>query len=198
MKVQATAHGSWASRVAAYILPLGVALGAASPCLGADATTSRDATATMTVAGLSATAPEFVGVTGWLNSAPLSMAALRGKVVLVDFWTYGCINCVRTLPYVTQLYARYKDKGLVVVGVHTPEFPFETSTSNVRAALQRHGITYPVAQDNDSATWNAYGNQYWPAQYVIDRRGRIVFTHAGEGAYDAIEGTIRSLLNDES
>src|SRR6201993_5580133 len=101
-------------------------------------------------------APNFVGITKWFNSAPLSISDLRGKVVLVDFWTYGCYNCVNTLPYVTKLYETYKDKGLVVVGIHTPEFPFERSAGNVQAALKRHGITYPAAQDKHSRTWNAY------------------------------------------
>ena len=143
-------------------------------------------------------APDFTGINTWFNSKPLSMADLRGKVVLVDFWTYGCVNCVNTLPHVTDLYAKYKDKGLVVVGVHTPEFPFERSASNVQAALKRHGITYPVAQDNDSKTWNAYRNQYWPAQYIIDQSGKIVFQHAGEGSYDQIDRTVAKLLNVNS
>jgi thiol-disulfide isomerase/thioredoxin len=122
----------------------------------------------------------------------------RGRVVLVDFWTYGCYNCVNTLPYVTKLYETYKDKRFVVVGVHTPEFPFERSAGNVQAALKRHGITYPVAQDNESATWNAWRNQYWPAQYIVDQRGNVVFSHAGEGQYDEIERTVRRLLNATS
>lgn len=143
-------------------------------------------------------APDFTGITNWFNSKPLNLADLRGKVVLVDFWTYGCVNCVNTLPHVTDLYAKYKDKGLVVVGVHTPEFPFERSASNVQAALKRHGITYPVAQDNDSKTWNAYSNQYWPAQYIIDQNGKIVFQHAGEGRYDEIDRTVARLLNASS
>lgn len=143
-------------------------------------------------------APDFTGINNWFNSKPLSMADLRGKVVLVDFWTYGCVNCVNTLPHVTELYAKYRDKGLVVVGVHTPEFPFERSASNVQAALKRHGITYPVAQDNDSRTWNAYRNQYWPAQYIIDQSGKIVFQHAGEGRYDEIDRTVAKLLNASS
>lgn len=143
-------------------------------------------------------APDFAGINNWFNSKPLSIADLRGKVVLVDFWTYGCVNCVNTLPHVTDLYAKYKDKGLVVVGVHTPEFPFERSASNVQAALKRHGITYPVAQDNDSKTWNAYRNQYWPAQYIIDQSGKIVFQHAGEGRYDEIDRTVAKLLNVNS
>ena len=144
------------------------------------------------------TAPDFAGVTNWFNSKPLGIADLRGKVVLVDFWTYGCVNCVNTLPHVTDLYAKYKDKGLVVIGVHTPEFPFERSASNVQAALKRHGITYPVAQDNESKTWNAYSNQYWPAQYIIDQNGKIVFQHAGEGRYDEIDRTVAKLLNANS
>jgi len=144
------------------------------------------------------TAPDFTGISNWFNSKPLTIADLRGKVVLVDFWTYGCVNCVNTLPHVTELYAKYKDKGLVVIGVHTPEFPFERSASNVQAALKRHGITYPVAQDNDSRTWDAYRNQYWPAQYIIDRSGRIVFQHAGEGRYEEIDRTVAHLLNANS
>ncbi|WP_375312122.1 thioredoxin family protein [Bradyrhizobium sp. A5] len=150
----------------------------------------------ITVAAASqGSAPDFTGITNWFNSKPLGIADLRGKVVLVDFWTYGCVNCVNTLPHVTDLYAKYKDKGLVVIGVHTPEFPFERSASNVQAALKRHGITYPVAQDNESRTWNAYRNQYWPAQYIIDQNGRIVFQHAGEGRYDEIDRTVARLLN---
>jgi thiol-disulfide isomerase/thioredoxin len=159
---------------------------------------AREPTASFTVAAAQSTAPNFVGISNWFNSAPLSMAGLRGKVVLVDFWTYGCVNCVNTLPHVTQLYAKYRDRGLVVVGVHTPEFPFERSASNVEAALKRHGITYPVAQDNDSQTWNAYGNQYWPSQYIVDRSGKIVFHHDGEGQYDQIDRTIARLLNADS
>ena len=152
----------------------------------------------MTAAAGQETAPDFAGITNWLNSKPLNLAELRGKVVLVDFWTYGCVNCVNTLPHVTELYAKYRDRGLVVVGVHTPEFPFERSASNVQAALKRHGITYPVAQDNDSKTWNAYRNRYWPAQYIIDQNGKIVFQHAGEGRYDEIDRTVAKLLNASS
>ena len=139
-------------------------------------------------------APNFTGVTQWFNSGPLTIEELRGKVVMVNFWTYGCYNCVNALPHVGKLYAKYKDQGLVVVGVHTPEFPFEKSAANVQTALKRHGIAYPVAQDNDYATWKSYGNRYWPAQYIIDRDGRIVFTHAGEGDYDTIERTVQKLL----
>ncbi len=157
-----------------------------------------DATAPLRLAEAHSTAPDFVGISRWFNSGPLSIGDLRGKVVLVDFWTYGCYNCVNSLPYVTKLYDTYKDKGLVVVGIHTPEFPFERSPSNVQAALKRHGISYPVGLDNESATWDAWRNQYWPAQYIVDQNGSIVFSHAGEGQYDEIERTVRRLLNATS
>ncbi len=150
------------------------------------------------VAAAQATAPDFVGLGNWFNSAPLKLADLRGKVVLVNFWTHGCVNCVNALPHVSKLYAKYRDRGLVVVGIHTPEFPFERSASNVQAALKRHGITYPVAQDNDSQTWNAWHNQYWPAQYIIDQNGKVVFQHAGEGQYEEIDRTVGRLLNANS
>jgi len=139
-------------------------------------------------------APEFTGISTWLNSPPLTMAGLRGKVVLVDFWAYSCINCVRTLPYLTRWAQEYKDKGLVVIGVHAPEFAFEKKTENVQAALARFGITYPVAQDNSMKTWEAFHTQAWPAEYLIDRNGRIVYNHDGEGEYDATENAIRTLL----
>jgi thiol-disulfide isomerase/thioredoxin len=132
-----------------------------------------DANNPLKLAEVHTAAPNFVGISRWFNSAPLAISDLRGKVVLVHFWTYGCYNCVNTLPYVTRLYETYKDRGLVVVGVHTPEFPFERSAGNVQAALKRHGITYPVAQDNDSATWDAWRNRYWPAQYIVDQRGNV-------------------------
>jgi thiol-disulfide isomerase/thioredoxin len=140
------------------------------------------------------TAPEFVGITRWLNSGPLSLAGLRGKVVLVNFWTYACYNCINTLPHVKRLHDTYQGRGLVIVGVHTPEFPFEKSTSNVQAAIQRYEIKYPVAQDNSFATWNAYRNQYWLAQYIVDRSGKIIYSHSGEGQYETIDRTIHSLL----
>jgi thiol-disulfide isomerase/thioredoxin len=143
-------------------------------------------------------APEFSKGSIWLNlpsgKDSLSLAELKGKVVLVDFWTYSCINCIRTLPYVTKWYDTYKDKGFVVIGVHTPEFAFEKVTTNVATALSRHHIHYPVVQDNDYATWNAYNNQYWPAEYLLDQEGHIVHTHFGEGEYDKTEDSIRQLL----
>ena len=141
----------------------------------------------------------FSGLKNWMNSAPLRMADLRGKVVLVNFWTYGCVNCVNTLPHVVRLAGEVsRSKGLVIVGIHTPEFPFEKSAGNVQAALKRHGITYAVAQDNESATWNAYGNRYWPAQYIVDQRGKIVFQHDGEGQYEQMDRMIGQLLNKSS
>ncbi len=142
------------------------------------------------------TAPEFAGISAWLNSQPLTMESLRGKVVLVQFWTYSCINCVRTLPYVTKWYDTYKDKGFVVVGVHTPEFAFEKETANVETAIRRFGIKYPVAQDNQYRSWRAFGNQYWPAGYLIDRSGTIVATQFGEGGYQQLENTIARLVGE--
>lgn len=141
-----------------------------------------------------AQAPELVQINQWLNSPPLTMAGLRGKVVLIDFWTYSCINCLRTLPYVTSWHAKYKDQGLVVIGVHTPEYAFERKTANVETAIKRFGIQYPVAQDNQYGTWKAYNNQYWPAVYLIDRTGKVVLTHFGEGGYDETEAAIKRLL----
>jgi len=140
-------------------------------------------------------APTFAGIAAWLNSPPLTMAGLRGHVVLVDFWAYSCINCLRTLPFLIRWQNDYKDRGLVVIGVHAPEFQFEHDPRNVGAAIARFGITYPVALDNDLATWNAYGNEYWPTEYLIDRQGRIVYKHEGEGNYGETENEIRKLLD---
>jgi cytochrome c biogenesis protein CcdA/thiol-disulfide isomerase/thioredoxin len=143
-------------------------------------------------------APEFVDVTKWLNTnMPLSRKDLRGKVVLVDFWTYTCINCIRTLPHVTSWYDKYKDKGFVVIGVHTPEFQFEHNTDNVLDAIKMYNIHYPIAQDNDYATWNNFNNEYWPAEYLIDANGYIRRTHFGEGEYDEMETAIRELLKED-
>lgn len=139
--------------------------------------------------------PEFTGITNWINSPPLSMAQLKGKVVLVDFWTYSCINCLRTLPYLEKWYADYKDKGFIIIGVHTPEFEFEKDAQNVASAAMRLGVHYPIAQDNDYATWNAYHNQYWPAHYLIDQQGNVRLVHFGEGKYVDTENAIRALLD---
>lgn len=143
-----------------------------------------------------APAPDFAGITNWLNSKPLTLSDLKGKVVLVDFWTYTCINCIRTLPHVTSWYNKYKNDGFVVVGVHTPEFQFEHETANVASAIKQFGILYPVAQDNNYATWNAYSNQYWPAEYLIDVNGNIRREEFGEGEYDQTEKAIQLLLKE--
>ncbi len=139
-------------------------------------------------------APDFTKISAWLNSPGLDLGALRGKVVLVDFWTYSCINCLRTLPYLEDWYARYRSQGLVIVGVHTPEFDFEHDVGNVRAAVSRLGVRYPVALDDDYGTWNAYSNQYWPAEYLIDQSGHVRHAHFGEGDYEQTESLIRRLL----
>jgi cytochrome c biogenesis protein CcdA/thiol-disulfide isomerase/thioredoxin len=139
-------------------------------------------------------APEFAGIEAWIGSDPLTMASVRGRVVLVEFWTFACINCIHVQPHVTAWYERYASAGLVVVGVHTPELSFERDLANVRDAVAKAGIPYPVAVDPGFATWNAYRNGYWPALYFIDRAGRIRHVHVGEGDYDGSEQVIRELL----
>ena len=138
--------------------------------------------------------PSLAGAVEWLNSPPLTAQSLRGKVVLVDFWTYSCINCLRTLPYVRAWAEKYKNQGLVVIGVHAPEFAFEKNIDNVRHAVQEQQIGYPVAIDNDYAIWRAFNNEYWPAHYFIDAQGRIRHHHFGEGEYDQSERVIQQLL----
>jgi thiol-disulfide isomerase/thioredoxin len=142
-------------------------------------------------------APDFARISHWLNTPderPLTMDGLHGKVVLVDFWTYSCINCLRTLPYLEDWDERYRAKGLVIVGVHTPEFGFEHDLGNVRRAVDRLGVRYPVALDNDYGTWEAYSNQYWPADYLVDQSGHVRHVHIGEGDYRESERLIRLLL----
>ncbi|MFL6442034.1 MAG: thioredoxin family protein [Nitrososphaeraceae archaeon] len=146
-------------------------------------------------------APEFAQVDGYINTynnSPLTLSSLKGKVVLVDFWTYSCINYIRTIPYINDWNQKYADKGLVIVGVHSPEFEFEKNYDNVKAAVQRLGITYPVILDSDHGTWNAYGNQYWPRHYLIDNQGYIRDNHIGEGGYDQTEKAIQSLLAERA
>jgi cytochrome c biogenesis protein CcdA/thiol-disulfide isomerase/thioredoxin len=138
--------------------------------------------------------PALDGATQWLNSAPLSRDDLRGKVVLIDFWTYSCINCIRALPYVEAWYEKYRDQGLVVIGIHAPEFAFEKNVKNVERAIRDFGLEYPVAVDNDFALWRAFSNEYWPAHYFVDAKGNIRHTHFGEGEYDASERVIQQLL----
>ncbi len=140
--------------------------------------------------------PPLSGATEWINSPPLTTEQLRGKVVLIDFWTYSCINCVRTIPYVRAWAEKYRDQGLVVIGVHTPEFAFEKSPANVRDAVRRFGITYPVAMDNAFAIWRAFDNRYWPAHYFIDAQGNIRYHHFGEGDYEHSERVIQQLLKE--
>ena len=141
-------------------------------------------------------APELAGITQWINSDPTTLESLRGKVVLVDFWTYSCINCIRTQPYLNAWYDRYRAAGLEIIGVHAPEFAFEKVPENVERAVREAGITYPVALDNDFTTWRAFHNRYWPAKYLIDKEGKIRWTHFGEGEYDEAESQIRALLDE--
>jgi thiol-disulfide isomerase/thioredoxin len=138
--------------------------------------------------------PEFQGISEWLNGSPLTISGLKNQVVLVQFWTFSCINCQRTLPYIVQWHQRYAAQGLKVIGVHTPEFGYERDANNVKQALRKNQITYPVPLDNAYKTWNAYSNQYWPNLYLADRQGILRYSHSGEGAYDTTEQTIRRLL----
>ena len=141
-------------------------------------------------------APDLIGVDPWLNTAdgePLRLADLRDRVVLLEFWTFACVNCQHTLPFVRRMHDRYRP-DLAVVGVHTPEFEFERSVHNVQRAVREHGLEYPVGLDNDFAAWNAYGNRYWPTIYLIDRAGQIRHTQIGEGDYDRTEAAIHALL----
>ena len=139
-------------------------------------------------------APEFYGIDRWVNSPGLTMEQLRGKVVLIDFWTYSCINCIRTLPYLKDWHDKYSRYGLVIVGVHTPEFDFEKRLENVAAAAETFGIQYPVALDNNYRTWNTYGVNAWPTKFLVDRTGQLRYGHRGEGAYAETEEAIRELL----
>ena len=152
---------------------------------------ARGAAASLPVVGK---LPPLDGATEWLNTAPLTADGLRGHVVVIDFWTYSCINCLRALPYVKAWYDKYRDQGLVVLGIHAPEFAFEKDLRNVRREVQELGVKYPVAVDNDYALWRAFGNQYWPAHYFVDSKGDIRYTHFGEGEYDASERVIQQLL----
>ncbi len=142
-------------------------------------------------------APEFVGITDWIDAKPITLHSLRGKVVLIDFWDYSCINCIRTIPHIERLHNEYGSQGLTVIGIHTPEFSFEHERDNVKKAISRFGITYPVAMDNDYKTWRAYDNKYWPTSYVVDKEGIIRYTHIGEGKYLELENKIRKELGLE-
>ena len=146
--------------------------------------------------GSEQTVPEIRGISSWINTEPITFEEQRGKVVLVDFWTYTCVNCIRTLPYIKAWHEKYADKGLVIVGVHTPEFDFEKDRDNVIEASEGFGLEYPIAQDNDFGTWRAFNNRYWPAKYLVDKDGLIRYTHFGEGAYEETELWIRGLLEE--
>lgn len=139
-------------------------------------------------------APQIAGIESWINTPPLSIEQLRGKVVLIDFWTYSCINCVRTLPYLKKWDTTYREKGLVIIGIHSPEFAFERKLNNVKEAVKKFNIQYAVALDNEFKTWLNFQNHYWPAHYLIDKNGKVVYTHFGEGSYDITEYNIRYLL----
>jgi thiol-disulfide isomerase/thioredoxin len=138
--------------------------------------------------------PEFQGIETWLNGQPLTTQKLKGNVVAVQFWTLGCINCQRTLPSIVSLNQKYADKGLVIVGVHTPEFSYEREINNIKAALKKHDITYPVAVDNGFQTWRAYQNEYWPHLFLADKKGRLRYDHIGEGAYKETDQMVQKLL----
>lgn len=142
-------------------------------------------------------APEIIPGGKWFNSPPITIKSLRGKVVLIDFWTYTCINCIRTLPYIRNWNTKYKDHGLVIIGIHTPEFEFEKDSNNVGQAISDFKLTYPIVQDNNYATWGAYDNHYWPAKYLIDKDGKVRYTHFGEGDYDTTEQVIQDLLKEK-
>ena len=144
--------------------------------------------------GIGSCAPEFAGTQEWINSEPLTLASLRGQVVLIDFWTYTCVNCIRTLPFLREWHERYSDEGLVIVGVHTPEFEFEKIYDNVVQATKDEGVAWPVVQDNEFSVWRSYSNRYWPAKYLIDQTGEVRYTHFGEGKYAETEEWIRNLL----
>lgn len=143
-------------------------------------------------------APEFTGITSYINTNATELSDLKGKVVLVDFWTYSCINCIRTLPYLVDWNHKYSDKGLVIVGVHSPEFEFEKNKDNVKQAVTRFGIKYPVLLDNDHGTWDAFQNSYWPRKYLVDSEGYIRYDHIGEGGYVETENAIKNLLSERS
>ena len=173
-------------RFALAAAAFGAALVAAWPGVSNIANAQTPATQTL--------APDFAGANQWFNSPPLTMQSLRGKVVLVEFWTRECINCVHVLPHTKALYDRYAADGLVVVGVHTPEYDEERDAHALKDAIGALDIKYPVAMDNDYRIWNAWGNRYWPAIYLIDREGHVVYRHVGEGDYDRTEERIRQLL----
>lgn len=187
-------HPPPGSRIDLPVAPVQVSYESTTLLAGAaDRATAAAPALTLPVEGI---LPELSGATTWLNSPPLSAQSLRGKVVLIDFWTFACINCQRALPYVRAWAERYKDQGLVVIGVHAPEFAFERKVDNVKRAARELGLGFPIAVDNDFAIWRAFSNRYWPAHYFVDAQGRIRFHHFGEGEYERSEQVIRQLLDE--
>ena len=148
------------------------------------------------IRALAGRSPELNGVIAWINSKPLYIKNLNGKVVLIDFWTYSCVNCINTIPHMKELYKKYSKHGLIIIGIHSPEFDFEKDINNIKAAVKRLAIEYPVAVDSDYEIWNAFGNSYWPRQYLINKDGKIVYDHVGEGGYDEIEQNVRKVLQE--
>lgn len=189
-------HGSLLRKILAIIILMNTAYIAFGNLLPDEFQDTQNINQNRLVEGLSRPypAPALEGIQQWINSPPLTLASLKGKVVLIDFWTYSCINCVRTLPYIKSWYKKYADKGFTVIGVHTPEFAFESKADNVEAAVKKYDLHYPVAMDNKWLTWRNFNNAYWPAHYLIDKQGMVVYTHFGEGNYGLTENNIRFLL----
>ena len=187
----------WVAAAASLLLVLALAVAIYPQVRGGGAglsVSNRENQAQLMASGPAA--PEFAGIVDWENSPPLTISSLRGKVVLVDFWTYSCINCQRTIPFLRQWWDKYKGDGFVIVGVHSPEFDFEKNIGNIKRAAKDYGVTWPIAVDSNMATWNAYSNHYWPAEYLIDKSGHIRHSHFGEGEYDVTERAIQALLSE--
>jgi cytochrome c biogenesis protein CcdA/thiol-disulfide isomerase/thioredoxin len=193
-RISSVATGGLEQRLVDRLSPPHAALAAAQPSLPMISEATAAALPTASALPVEGRIPSLAGAVQWLNSPPLSAQGLRGKVVLLDIWTYSCINCLRTLPYVKAWADKYKSDGLVVIGVHDPEFAFERDPGNVKQAVASLGITYPVAIDNGYAIWDALNNEYWPAHYLVDAQGRIRYHHFGEGSYDETERAIQELL----
>ncbi len=169
----------------------------ASPTVtGSDSSTPASVPAENRRIGDELLAPELRGTGAWINSEPFTLASRRGEVVLIDFWTFSCINCKRTLPYLKSWHEKYADSGLVILGVHSPEFNFEKDIANVQEAVEEHGLLYSIVQDNEFSTWRAFSNRYWPTKYLIDKDGYIRYVHIGEGRYEETEQWIRDLLEE--
>ena len=171
-------------------------LGSVNPTFTQDGEAAKQAEPELRAGQVGSVAQEIKDISGWINSEPFSIASLQGKVVLIDFWTYTCVNCIRTIPFLKEWYEKYADEGLVIVGVHTPEFDFEHLRENVESAVEEFQIKWPVLQDNEMGTWQAFNNMFWPAKYLIDKDGVIQYTHFGEGKYAETELEIRKLLSE--